>query len=373
MTEQEIICTMALTRVPHVNAVTRRRLLEEAGSATAIFDNRRRTREVWPDVSEKLAASLSEMEHLAKRAEEELAFTQQNGIRCLCFHDTDYPSRLRECDDAPLLLYYKGNADLNRAHVINMVGTRHCTDYGKDICRHFVAELKRLCPDVLIVSGLAYGVDIHSHRAALENGLDTVGVLAHGLDQIYPRLHRDTAIQMLSQGGLLTEFMSRTNADKVNFVRRNRIVAGMADATVVVESAERGGALITADLAASYHRDVFAFPGRAGDQYSQGCNHLIRDSKAALLQTAQDLVNAMGWQTPLTAAGTVHAVQQELFPELNEEEQRIIDSLKETDGLQINVLAVATNLPVHKLSAHLFNLEMKGIVRLMGGGMYRLS
>ena len=226
---------------------------------------------------------------------------------------------------------------------------------------------------MLVVSGLAYGIDIHSHRAALDNAVDTVGVLAHGLDQIYPRLHRDTAVQMTSQGGLLTEFMSRTNADKVNFVRRNRIVAGMADATIVVESAEKGGALITADIAMSYHRDVFAFPGRVGDPYSQGCNRLIRDSKAALLQNAQEFMEAMGWQPRSSENQKDKGIQGELFPDLCEEEQRIVDCLRQSECLQINALAVATNLPVHKLSAFLFNLEMKGIVRLLSGGMYRLT
>ena len=234
MTEQEIIYTMALTRVPRVNTAAQHRLMEELGSASAVFDHRHHIRDFYPEASDKLSATLQEMEVQVARAEEELEFTRKHHIKCLCYHDTDYPSRLRECDDAPLLLYYKGNADLNRTHVINMVGTRHCTEYGKDICRRFVAELANLCPDVLVVSGLAYGIDIHSHRAALDNAVDTVGVLAHGLDQIYPRLHRDTAVQMTSQGGLLTEFMSRTNADKVNFVRRNRIVAGMSDAVVLV-------------------------------------------------------------------------------------------------------------------------------------------
>ena len=373
MTDQETIYTMVLTRTPYVNTATQHLLMEELGSATAVFDHRRHIRDFYPDASDKLDAALQEMEAQVPRAEEELEFARLHHIRCLCYHDADYPSRLRECDDAPLLLYYKGNADLNRTYVINMVGTRHCTEYGKDICRRFVNELATLCPDVLVVSGLAYGIDIHSHRAALDNGLDTVGVLAHGLDQIYPRLHRDTAIQMTSQGGLLTEFMSRTNADKMNFVRRNRIVAGMADATIVVESAEKGGALITADIATSYHRDVFAFPGRANDPYSQGCNRLIRDNKAALLQNAQDFVEAMRWQSPPTANRKATGIQGELFHDLCEEEQCIVDCLQQAESLQINALAVATNLPVHKLSAFLFNLEMKGVVRLLSGGMYRLA
>ena len=182
MTEQEIIYTMALTRVPRVNTAAQHRLMEELGSASAVFDHRHHIRDFYPEASDKLSATLQEMEVQVARAEEELEFTRKHHIKCLCYHDTDYPSRLRECDDAPLLLYYKGNADLNRTHVINMVGTRHCTEYGKDICRRFVAELANLCPDVLVVSGLAYGIDIHSHRAALDNAVDTVGVLAHGLD-----------------------------------------------------------------------------------------------------------------------------------------------------------------------------------------------
>ena len=370
MTEQEILYTIALTRTPRLNTATQRRLMEEAGSATAIFEHRHHLRGLFPGASEKMADALAGMDGQLARAEEELRFAQDHRISCLGVHDTDYPARLRECDDAPLMLYYKGHADLNRTQVVSMVGTRHCTEYGKDICRHFVAELKRRCPDVLVVSGLAYGIDIHSHRAALDNGMDTVGVLAHGLDQIYPRLHRDTAAQMVSHGGLLTEFMSRTNADKVNFVRRNRIVAGMADAVVVVESAERGGALITASLATDYHRDVFAFPGRVGDPYSQGCNQLIRDNKAVLIQTAQDFTDAMGWAT---AQKKKQPVQREQIHELCAENQRIVDSLRQTEEQQINALAVYTDLPVHKLSAFLFNLEMKGIIRMAGGGKYRLN
>lgn len=372
MTEQEIIYTMALTRVPHINIATQHLLLKELGSATAVFEHRKNIRDIFPEASGKLAEALSEMERLTARAEEELDFVTQNKIQCLCYHDAAYPSRMKECADAPLIMYYKGSANLNRTYVVNMVGTRHCTEYGKDICRHFLAELKRLRPDTLVVSGLAYGIDIHSHREALANGMDTVGVLAHGLDQIYPRMHRSTAVEMVSHGGLLTEFMSRTNADKVNFVRRNRIVAGITDATIVVESAEKGGALITADIASSYHREIFAFPGRVGDQFSQGCNRLIRDSKAALVTSAEDFIQAMGWPVATDRQSSSQAVQGELFPDLCPEEQLVVSVLSQAESMQINRIAVETNLPVHKLSSFLFNLEMKGIVQLMGGGMYRL-
>lgn len=277
---------------------------------------------------------------------------------------------MRECDDAPLALFYRGNADLNALHVINMVGTRHATPYGQDICTRFLADLSVLCPNALIVSGLAYGIDIHAHRAALQNHFKTIGVLAHGLDRIYPAEHRKTAVSMLEQGGLLTEFTSGTNPDRQNFVKRNRIVAGMSDATVVIESAAKGGALITAELAESYHRDCFAFPGRCNDEYSIGCNNLIRKNQAVLITSAEDLVKAMGWES---SPKTEKTVQRELFPDLSEEEERIVKRLgKMSEGLQINTLVIDTNIPVNRMSALLFELEMKGVIRALAGGVYRL-
>ena len=371
MTEQEIIYTMALTRVPRVNTAAQHRLMEELGSASAVFDHRHHIRDFYPEASDKLSAALQEMEIQVARAEEELEFTRKHHIKCLCYHDTDYPSRLRECDDAPLLLYYKGNADLNRTHVVNMVGTRHCTEYGKDICRRFVAELANLCPDVLVVSGLAYGIDIHAHRAALANHLPTVAVLAHGLDRIYPYVHRKTAIDMLAQGGLLTEFLTGTNPDKHNFVSRNRIVAGMSDATIVVESAAKGGSLITAELAEGYHRDCFAVPGRVTDESSIGCNRLIRDNKAALIQSAEEFVQIMGWAIAEQPART-EGIQRNLFPELTEEEELVVRILMRQGDLHINAMVVEADIPVNRMSALLFELEMKGVVKAMVGGVYHL-
>ena len=231
-------------------------------------------------------------------------------------------------------------------------------------------DLQELLPDVLIVSGLAYGIDIQAHRCALECGFDTVGVLAHGLDRIYPAVHRQTAVQMLQQGGLLTEFPSGTNPDRQNFVRRNRIIAGISDATIVVESAEKGGALITADIAESYHRDCFAFPGRIDAPYSAGCNQLIRNNRAVLLQSAEELIKAMNWDVQPTAPATI---QRQLFPELSDEESTICKLLeKHPDGLQINTLVVETNIPINRITGILFELEMKGVIRTLAGGMYRL-
>ena len=261
---------------------------------------------------------------------------------------------------------------MNTQRVISIVGTRHATKYGEDLCTSFMQDLANLCPNTLIVSGLAYGIDIHAHRNALEQGFPTIGVLAHGLDRIYPSAHRKTAIEMMDHGGLLTEFMSGTNPDRQNFVRRNRIVAGMSDATIVVESAAKGGALITAELAESYHRDCFAFPGRATDIYSAGCNELIKSNRASLILSAEDFVHAMSWNT--TNRKPKEAIQQELFLNLNEEEQKIVDILQESiEGIQINTLVVKANIPIHRLSTLLFELEMKGVVKSLAGSVYKLT
>ena len=373
MTEQELIYTMALSRVPSLNLTHQHILLETLGSATAIFEHRRDICDVLPDAHPRMAEALALMDIHIPRAEEELAFAQSGRVQCIHYNDEAYPARLRECPDAPLIIYYRGTTDLNARHILSMVGTRKITEYGKDICRQFIKELKSLCPDTVIVSGLAYGVDINCHRAALQNGMPTLAVLAHGLDQIYPRLHRDTAVKMVSQGGLLTEFMSRTNPDKKNFVQRNRIVAGISDATVVVESAAKGGSLITADLAETYHRDVFAFPGRCSDVYSEGCNNLIRQNHAALITSAEAFVETMGWETAQARQEQLaKGVQQEFFPELNEQEQMIVRTLQNVDDMPINILSVNTNIPIGTLSSLLFTLEMKGVVKMLNGSKYRL-
>lgn len=374
MTEQETLYAIAFSFVSRLNLVNRRMLLEMMGSFTEIFEQRKNLKEFIPHANKETLEALAIMDTHLKRAEEELAFAQAGHIQCLGFYDEDYPARLRECPDAPTLLYYRGSSLLNGQHIVSIVGTRQITAYGKDLCRNFIKELKQLCPDTLIVSGLAYGVDIHCHRAALEQEMNTIGVLAHGLDQIYPRFHRETAVQMVQHGGLLTEFPSRSNADKKNFVQRNRIVAGIADATIVVESAQKGGSLITAEIAESYGRDVFAFPGRVGDTYSEGCNNLIKSNRAGLITSAEDFVKAMGWDTECNLRKQMNeGLQQELFPDLTEEEQRIVKALTGSDSKQINILSIDTAIPIGKLTSLLFNLEMKGVVRLLSGGCYRLA
>lgn len=347
--------------------------METMGDATAVVENRHRLRDAIPDATDQLVDALNgEWDKALKRAEAEYEYAEKKHIRCLTINDEDYPERLRECADAPLVLYYLGNADLNRLHVVSMVGTRRCTNYGKDLCRHFIADLQTVCPDTIVVSGLAYGIDIQSHRAALECGLPTVGVLAHGLDMIYPTMHRPTAVKMVGQGGLLTEYMSQTVIDKGNFVRRNRIVAGLSQATIVVESAYKGGALITAELANEYNREVCAFPGRVFDPYSEGCNRLIAEEKAHLITSVDDFLAFVGWTNPRTKKNRQESTQPELFTTLNEEEQLIVKALDGVDNKAVNQIVIDTNLSFNRVSSTLFELELKGLVAAVGGARYRL-
>lgn len=364
---------MALTRISNFNFRTALALYRELGSAQALYEHRNDIGDILPHCSPRLLQALKDWDGALHRAEDEAAFMQGHGIEALTLGGDGYPQRLKDCDDAPIVLYYKGAADVNARRVVSVVGTRHCTVYGRELVRRFMTGLKELCPDVLIVSGLAYGVDICAHREALACGYDTVGVLAHGLDTIYPAAHRHTAVDMLSRGGLLTEFMSCTSADKVNFVRRNRIVAGMADATILVESAVKGGGLITASIASGYNRDVFAFPGAVGALYSEGCNKLIRDNGASMITCAADFVNAMGWgcDTVLAKAKT-EGIERQLFPELDADEQLIADLLRKNNDLQINIIAVKTAMPINRVTALLFQMEMKGVVRPLAGGTYHL-
>lgn len=367
----EQVAMLALSRVQVTQLVLIRELIGIAGSAKTLLDNAGNIQDILPEASPKLSAILAD-KSLTELAEREMEFIEKNGIRLICMGDEAYPYRLAECADAPLVLHSMGNADLNAKHIVSIVGTRHASEYGKELCANFVADLAKFVPDTLIVSGLAYGIDICAHRAALKEGLLTIGVLAHGLDRIYPNSHRSTAKSMLENGGLLTEFMSGTNPFPQFFVQRNRIVAGMADATVVVESASKGGSLITASLTNSYARDCFAFPGRINDRYSQGCNELVSRNKAALITSAYDFVEAMNWETATTKGTT--DIQTELFPELAQEEKTIISLLREnSDELQVNQLTVALDIPISRLLPLLFEMEMKGLVKAVAGGCYRVT
>ncbi len=368
MNNNEQLYSIALGLCPGIGHIGAKRLVDTFGSAEEVFQRRKEIPDMLPEVHTAIVEALDCPEAF-RRAEQELTFVEKNHLDCLTLTHPDYPARLRECPDAPLALFFKGACDFNRQHVVSIVGTRRATTYGKDFCNTFIRELSELCPDILIVSGLAYGIDIHSHRAALANRMSTVGVLAHGLDRIYPSVHRKTAIEMLPDGGLLTEFLSGTEPERYNFVSRNRIVAGMADATIVVESAEKGGSLITADLANGYSRDCFAIPGRINDAASAGCNQLIRDNKAAVILTAEDLLKAMRWETH---SQRPEAVQRNLFPTLTPEEEQIVNILTAQGDLHINMLATESNVPVYRISALLFELEMKGILKALPGSIYHL-
>jgi len=373
MDQQEILNTILLTRLNYFSLAGMLELYKRVGSATLIMEHKNDIRDILPDASDKLVSAIKNCDEARSRAEVELEYDLRYGIEPIPMNDDRYPQRLKDCDDAPLMLFYKGNADLNQQRVINIVGTRQCTPYGEDLIRRFISDLKQLSPRVLIVSGLAYGVDINAHRQALANGYETVGVLAHGLDDLYPTRHRETALQMIEHGGLLTEFLTQTNADKINFVRRNRIVAGMSDACILVESKAHGGGLITTEISQAYGRDVFAFPGRVGDAYSEGCNNLIRSNGAGLITSAADFVKDMGWQDDATLMrAKQQGIERSLFPELSPEEQLIVDILSKTNDLQINLISVKSNIDITRLTSLLFTMEMKGIIKTLAGGMYHL-
>lgn len=364
----EQLSVLALTRVRGLKATLILQLIEAAGSASELFANIDSIHDILPGVTPELIAALSD-KSVFDYAKKEMEFIAGNNIKLYCITDDDYPARLRECIDAPAAIYTLGNADLNARRIVSIVGTRHATEYGKDICSNFVAELARLQPDTLIVSGLAFGIDVCAHRSALKAGLPTLGVLAHGLDRIYPATHRNVAKEMLANGGLLTEFMSGTMPFKQNFLQRNRIVAGMADATVVIESPSHGGSLVTASLAQSYARDCFAFPGRVTDKNSAGCNELVSRNRAALITSAQDFVEAMNWHTALPAKTPV---MPDLFPTLSVDEQRILNLLKKySDGMQINSLIVELDIPINRIMPILFEMEMKNLIKAVAGGRYR--
>ena len=368
--QSEQVAMLALSRVQVPQLALIRELMDSVGSAQELLENATNIGDIVPGATPRLRQLLCDRS-LVELAEKEMEFIASKGIKLVCFGDEAYPCRLAECADAPLVLHSLGNADLNARHIVSIVGTRHATEYGKALCENFVADLARFAPGTLIVSGLAYGIDVCAHRAALKAGLPTIGVLAHGLDRIYPGAHRATAKQMLENGGLLTEFMSGTNSFPSNFVQRNRIVAGMADATVVVESASKGGSLITASLALGYDRDCFAFPGRVNDQYSQGCNELVSRNRAALITSAYDFVEAMNWDVA-TAKKSPEERQIELFPDLSPDESAVMTALRDSsDGLQVNQMVVQLNIPINRLLPLLFEMEMKGLVKAVAGGCYR--
>ena len=365
---EKLIYQIAITQIKGVGNITAKTLLAHVGSIEDIFKQSRAQLLKIPNIGEFLVTQLAkERDNAFRRAEKEIEFITKHHITPLFFTDDAYPYRLRECDDAPVMVYAKGNQNFNTGRFVGIVGTRKLTNYGKMLCQKLIAELSQR--DITIVSGLAFGTDICAHKTALEQGLNTVGVLGHGLDRIYPDLHRPTAARMLSQGALLTEYLSGSNPDKQNFVQRNRIIAGLVDALIVVESATRGGSLITAEVANSYNRDVFAFPGRANDEFSAGCNALIRENKAALIESAADLEKMMAWEQ---STKSKNIIEPTIFAELSDEEKQILLLIKTPDGLNINQIALKMEMPVSRIASRLIEMEFKALVKPLPGNMYKI-
>jgi len=361
----DLLYQIALTQLPNIGSVISKALIERFGTAKNIFEAKKRDLCSIENMSEPKAKSITTFEDFTPAADE-IKFIEKYKIQALFITDKNYPQRLLHCYDAPTLLYYRGNADLNVSKIISVIGTRSHTDYGAALTEQLAQDLKD--QHVLVVSGMAYGIDALAHKAALHNGLNTVGVLAHGLDTIYPAQHKSLAKEMLLQGGLLTEFPQQTKPDKHNFPRRNRIVAGMADATIVVETLVKGGSMITASLANNYNRDVFAYPGKTTDSKSEGCNYLIKNNRAALLTDGQQLMEAMGWEKKKTK----RPAQRELFIELSKEEKIITDILKEKDAVHIDELYIKSTLSSSTVAGAILNLELQNVIASLPGKMYKL-
>lgn len=366
MYSDERLYQIALTLIEGVGDVNAKSLLAYCGSASEVFKQKKSVLLKIPGIGEYIAKSVIASRGIFAKAERELKFVEKHKISLLFFTNSDYPNRLKYCSDGPILLYYKGVANLNASKIVSVVGSPKPSEYGKAITESFITELSG--HDVLVISGLAYGVDICAHRSALNANLNTVGVLAHGLDRIYPQTHAATAKKMLSQGGLLTDFMSETNPDAVNFPKRNRIVAGLCDALVVVESKRKGGSLITATIANSYNKDVFAFPGRVNDELSEGCNGLIKQNKASLIESAADLLYAMQWED--RTLPKTKTTQIPLLINLSEEEQLIATAFKTKNPLQIDELCYLSNMPVSKAAGLLLQMEFSNLIKSKPGKIY---
>ena len=364
MDHEQLKYYLALQKAEGIGDITAKKLISVCGSIEAVFKEK-------TAVLKKISGVKSAVKNLGDKklltdAEKEIEFIEKNGIIATNFQEKTYPERLKHCIDGPILLFQKGNINLNKKRIISIVGTRNITNYGKSFLEEFVSDLKRYNP--VIISGLAYGVDIFTHRMAVKNQLQNIAVLAHGLDMVYPRVHQRDVEKIMENGGLMTDFQSDTNPDRENFVKRNRIVAGLSEATIVIESAEKGGSLITADIAQSYNRDVFAVPGRSSDPFSIGCNRLIKSQKASLLTSVKDLEYILNWD--LDEKKEQKSIQKQLFVELKEDEQNIYDYLLKEGKQSLDLIALYCNFPIQRTATLLFNLEMKGVIKPLPGKIY---
>jgi DNA processing protein len=365
--DEQLKLQIALTLLPGVGSVLAKNLVSYCGSLENIFNRKKHQLEKIPGIGPDRAEAISS-HAVFKRAEEEVLFIRKHKIKSFFYLDTDYPDRLKNCDDAPVLLFLKGEADLNTQRMVAIVGTRNSTSYGKQVTEIFIEGFAKY--NATIVSGLAYGIDIIAHKEALKNNLPTLGVLAHGLDRIYPSMHKPVAEKMIKHGGVITEFISKTNPDRENFPSRNRIVAGMTDATIVIESAAKGGALITADIANSYNRDVFAVPGKIGEEFSAGCHELIRLNKAMLIESADQVAEMLNWNDG--SEKKKENKQLKFFHELKSEEKVLVNLLQQNGKLDIDNITIHAQMPMSKVSSTLLNLEFAGVLRSLPGKVYEL-
>ncbi len=364
MSENELIALLRLQKIPNVGDVIAKKLIDRCGTPEAIFKEKLSNLLKIDGIGTATLNGIHDTEHL-EAAEEEARFIQNSGIRYRYFRDKTYPNQLKHCIDSPILLFESGNIDLQDQKIISVVGTRNMTGYGQAFCERFIADMAPLNP--IIVSGFAYGVDIAIQRAAMDHGLQTIGCLAHGLNQIYPKVHKKYVASVEKNGGFFTEFWSTSNPERENFLKRNRIIAGLSEATLVVESAEKGGSLVTADIAYGYHRDVFAVPGRATDKYSLGCNNLIKQQKAQLVTSAADMIYLLGWQLEKKKEASV---QKQLFVELEGNEKTIYTYLQANGKQLLDTIALECALPIFKVSSTLLTMEMKGAIRPLPGKLF---
>lgn len=368
----DLLYQVALTLVPNIGDIHAKALINIYGNAESIFKAKKKELDAIEGIGAVRARSIKDFTDFSS-SEEEIKFIEKYKITPLFITDENYPKRLLNCFDSPALLYYRGNADLNTSKIISIVGTRNNSEYGKKVCEKFVEDLQS--ENILVVSGLAFGIDTVAHKAALKNNLQTIAVLAHGLDRIYPQQNKSLAKQITEQGGLLTDFISNTNPDKQNFPKRNRIVAGICDAVIVIESGKKGGSLITAELGNGYNKDVFAIPGRATDSKSEGCNYLIKTNKAALINSADDFLEMMNWSVRLHSGlqkGSAKK-QRELFIELAPDEKIVVDILQQQDSIQIDELYFKSGLSSSAVATALLMLEMQNIVLSLPGKVYKLA
>ena len=363
----DLLYQLALTQVPNIGYVQAKLLADEFGTAEAIFKAKSQTLEKIEGIGEVRANSIKKFDAF-KEQEEEISFLEKYKIKPLFLTDADYPKRLLHCYDPPTLLFYKGTANLNSSKVISIIGTRSNTEYGKMMTEKILQALAPHQP--LIVSGLAYGIDVIAHKYSIKQQLPTVGVLAHGLDKIYPSQHTALAKEMIAEGGgLLTEFRKETKPDRHNFPERNRIVAGMSDATIVIETGIKGGSMITANLAFSYNRDVFAIPGKTTDSKSEGCNYLIQSNKAVLIRNGEDIIQQMGWEEQQKKK----SIQKQLFVDLSADEKIIAQLLQTQEQMHIDEINMQSNINSSAVAAALLMMEMNGLVKSMPGKIYKLS